>query len=97
MNIHLHIDRLILDGLPVTATQGAVVQAAVESELARLLAASGVSPNLRGGDVIESLFGARLPLSEQITPSALGDQIAGAIGRTINRKIPCQEGRRFNL
>ena len=37
MRINVHIERLILDGLPVTSLQGPEVGAAVETELARLL------------------------------------------------------------
>ena len=44
MTLHLHIDRLVLDGLgPLDA---GAVQAAAEAELARLFAASGVPPGL---------------------------------------------------
>ena len=41
-NIHLHIERLILDGLPIERAQGPHVQAAVEAELARLLTENGL-------------------------------------------------------
>ena len=41
MNINLHIERLILDGLPIEPRQRAQVQAAVEAELARLLRPAG--------------------------------------------------------
>ncbi|PAP76024.1 hypothetical protein [Rubrivirga marina] len=44
MTLHLHIDRLVLDGLgPLDA---GAVQAAAEAELARLFAASGVPSGL---------------------------------------------------
>jgi hypothetical protein len=36
--VRLHIERLLLDGLPLTATQGARLQASLEGELARLIA-----------------------------------------------------------
>jgi hypothetical protein len=39
--ISLHIDRLVVDGLPLTATQAARLQPALERELARLIAGSG--------------------------------------------------------
>ena len=44
MNINLHIERLILDGLPITRQQGPHVQAAVEAELTRLLSCSPRRP-----------------------------------------------------
>ena len=42
MNIRLHIERLILDGLPVNSVQSPQVKAAVEAELTRLLTADGL-------------------------------------------------------
>ena len=45
-NIHLHIERLILDGLPIECAQGPHVQAAVEAELARLLTENGLDATL---------------------------------------------------
>ena len=38
MNINLHIERLMLDGLSIAIGEGALVQTAVEAELERLLA-----------------------------------------------------------
>jgi len=38
MNISLHIERLILEGLPITSNSGPQLQAAVEAELTRLFA-----------------------------------------------------------
>jgi hypothetical protein len=40
MNINLHIERLMLDGLSVASGEAALVQAAVEAELGRLLTSS---------------------------------------------------------
>jgi hypothetical protein len=39
--IALHIERLVLDGLPLTAAQAARMQPALERELARLIAGGG--------------------------------------------------------
>jgi len=52
VTVRVHIERLVLDGLPVTAAQGPLVQAAVEAELTRLIETEGVSRGLRlGGSV----------------------------------------------
>ena len=45
-NIHLHIERLVLDGLPIDRGQGPHVQAAVEAELTRLLTENGLDATL---------------------------------------------------
>jgi hypothetical protein len=44
MNINLHIERLVLDGLAVGSGQAGLVQTAVESELGRLVTSSLFSP-----------------------------------------------------
>lgn len=49
MNIQVHIERLVLEGLPVTSLQGPLIQQAVEKELARLLTAHGLADELRRG------------------------------------------------
>jgi len=44
MNINLHIERLVLDGVNIAPGQHHVPQTSVETELTRLLAEGGVSP-----------------------------------------------------
>ena len=51
-NIHLNIDRLILDGLPIDRAQAPAVQAAVEAELSRLLTERGVSAEFQTGGAV---------------------------------------------
>ena len=38
-SVNLHIERLVLEGLPLGAHEGPLVQAAIEVELGRLFAA----------------------------------------------------------
>jgi len=47
MNIKVSIERLVLDGLPVSSAQGSLIGAAVETELARLLATGGLEMGLQ--------------------------------------------------
>jgi hypothetical protein len=49
MTIRVHIDRLVLEGMPVQRHEGLVVQRAVEKELARLLAEGGLAADLASG------------------------------------------------
>jgi hypothetical protein len=77
MNINLHIERLILDGLPVNGSDSSIVQAAVEGELMRLLAEQGLTgvsaravPNLSLGPI---------ELGKETKPAHLGHQIARTI------------------
>ena len=85
MNISLHIERLILDGLPVGSEQGARVQAAVEGELARLLAAGGLAPSLQAGGAVPSVQGSAIKLSGENNSAQLGQQIAQAVYQGIGK------------
>lgn len=79
MNINVSIERLILDGLPLMHNQRPLVQAAVEAELARLLAASGLAANLQAGGALPSIPGGSIQLPSDGDPNTLGQQIAQAV------------------
>jgi hypothetical protein len=79
MKIALHIDRLVLDGLPVTALQRPKLQAAIESELARLLSLHGLSDELRGGAAVPYVRAGVIQLGHDNQPATLGRKIAGAV------------------
>ena len=83
MTIRLHIERLVLDGLPLEAAHGPAVQAAVEAELRRLLAEGGLAPDLRQGGALAYARGADLHLSPTPVPDALGRQIGTAIHQSL--------------
>jgi len=85
MPIHLTIDRIVLDGLPLDAEDGAVLQRAVEAEVTRLLAdpettADAVSraPGLRRGGSRAWVRGGALAPSTDLSPDRLGRAIARA-------------------
>lgn len=79
MTIHVHIERLVLDGLPVTRLQGPQVRAAVEAELARRLVAGDLAPGLAQGGAVPSVRAPSITLNAGAGPHALGRQIATAI------------------
>ena len=79
MNIRVQIERLILDGLPVAGSQGPLVQAAVEAELARLIAEGGLAPGLLAGGAAPYLPAGALQLAAESDPAGLGTQIAQAL------------------
>jgi len=87
-SVHLHIERLILDGLPVTTARGALVQAAVESEIPRLLGADGLSASLRLGGALPSVAGGSIQLSSNPGPVDLGKQIATAVSGALGQRRP---------
>ena len=79
MNTNVHIERLVLDGIDVPYHQQPLLQAAVEAELARLLAAGGVAPGLRAGGALSHVPGGTIDLAEDRGPAHLGQQIAQAV------------------
>lgn len=87
MNINLHIERLILDGLPLEARDGAILRAAVEVELARLLTENNVAANWQTGGATPSVRADAIQLTAESSPTQIGRQIAGSIygstGKTI--------------
>jgi hypothetical protein len=79
MNIRIDIERLVLDGIQLAAGHKAQLQAALETELARLLARGGVSTELRSGGAVPSLRANSIQLSGEGSPARLGKQIARAV------------------
>jgi hypothetical protein len=79
VKIDVHIDRLILEGWPLTRQQGALVQAAVERELARLLATGRLSGEARMGGAVPQVNAGSFELREVNDPSRLGYQIAQSV------------------
>jgi hypothetical protein len=86
MRINVHIERLILDGLPVTSAQGPHVQGALEKELARLLAIGGLSDELRDGITVPRLRAGALQLARDDGPARLGQGIARAVREGIGTR-----------
>lgn len=79
MNVRLHIERLILDDLPLRGSQRALVQGAVEQELARLIEVNGVGPDTMAGGARASVPHTVMNMSESASPVQLGRQIAQAV------------------
>jgi hypothetical protein len=84
MNIDLHIERLVLDGLPVTRSKGPLLQTAVETELARLLTIEGLPPNLAVGGAFPLIKAGNIQLANS-NPNQLGQQIARAVHGSISQ------------
>lgn len=79
MNIELHIERLVLEGLPLARTEGPELQAAVERELVRLLGEGGLGRGFATGGAVRSVRGGALNLAEGMNAVSLGEGIAGAV------------------
>ena len=75
MNINLHIERLVLDGVAVS--RPALLEAALAAEVKRLLAAGHLSPLLRRGGVMTAMRTAPVTMSRD--SAAMGTEIGRAV------------------
>ena len=84
MNINLHIERLVLDGINIAPGQRDLLQASVTTELTQLLNNAGLAGNLVEGVSLPRLSTSSIQLTGN-SPTQLGQQIAqsvyGGIGR----------------
>lgn len=79
MNLRLHIERLVLDGVNVPFASRGALQAAVETELARLAGTGAISPELAGGIAVPALRAPAITVDQTSAPAPLGHAIAGAV------------------
>jgi len=79
MNIKLHIERLILDGLPIERQQQGALQTAVGEELTRLLSIGGLRSELISGRAVRSISAGEIQVTDQVASGRLGAQIAQAV------------------
>lgn len=84
MKVHLHIERLVLEGVAID--QPGVLRRALAQELTGLLMEGGLSPELRHGGAVPSVRGGAIELGQGSNPARLGAQIAGAVYRGIGAR-----------
>jgi hypothetical protein len=96
MKINVHIERLILEGLPPTIRQGVQVRRPLEMELARLLARGGLSEEIRGSIALPQVQAGTLQFSSDERPAKLGQGIARAVHEGIGQQAKRAEPARSN-
>ena len=79
MKINLHIERLVLEGLPLERSHGPLVQSAVQQELARLLGFNGIAPGFISGGAMPHAQGGEMQFAREANPRQLGTQIAQSV------------------
>jgi len=79
MNVRLHIERLILDGVPMSPAGGRRMEAAATHELTRLLASGNFSSSVVSGGALAQLAAGPVQLDGGRDPVHVGRQIARAI------------------
>ena len=77
MNIELHIEQLMLHGFAPSDRHR--IGAAIQQELARLLAEQGIPPGLAQGKTIGQLDGGAFEMKAGTSPRVIGAHIAQAI------------------
>jgi hypothetical protein len=82
MNLRLHIERVVLDGLDLSQAEAERVRVGLEAELSALLQAGGLSPELLGGGAFPTLGAGSLEAFEG-KPQGLASQTAQAVYRGI--------------
>ena len=79
MNVTLHIEQLVLDGLPTAAHDSVQIQAVVEAELVRLLSESGIPAGLQAGLNQAHISAPALRLNSSPQAREIGAQISAGI------------------
>ena len=77
MKIHLHIDRLILDGVPAEEPQ--VLRRAFEAELTRRLGDDGLARRFQARAAVPRVPGGNMRVTHRADAAQLGRQIARAV------------------
>jgi hypothetical protein len=84
---------MVLDGLYVAPRDRAHLQAAVEAELVRLLAADGLRSELLSGGAMRSLGAGEINVTNNMSPLHLGNHIAQAVHGGVGAATPNARSR----
>jgi hypothetical protein len=93
MKINLHIERLVLEGLPVTSQQAPLVQVAIEQELTRLLGLDPIAPQLMSGGALPYARGGAVRFGGEAGPRQLGTHIAQSVHEGLGHKEGVESGQ----
>lgn len=84
MTVHVHIDRLVLDGLALSAHAGPALSVAVEAELTRLIESAGLP--LTNGLSVPRVAAPGITLDSGAAPGAVGTQVAGSLFSSLSQR-----------
>lgn len=85
MNIDVHIDRLVFEGVEVPHGARPALRAAVERELARLIVEGGLSPGLAAGGAVPAVPAPTIEWLDRAGAAELGQRVARAVYGGIGR------------
>ena len=92
MNVELHIERLVLDGLPEGAVQPHLVRRAIEAELASLLSRTAHAP--REGCAVPSVPAPAFRLMRSAGAARAGRDIARSLHSALAPSFPSTRSSR---
>ncbi len=79
LNVNLHIERLVLDGITLSVRERALLGTAVTTELTRLISESGLPAAMPANGTVPSVPAGTIQLGSNNNPARLGQQIAQAV------------------
>jgi hypothetical protein len=85
MDINLHIERLVLDGVGIQPQQAHALKAVVESALRQQLVSQGVGSGMRSEASSPSVRGGSVSIQIGQGTGSLGQQIGHAVYRGIGK------------
>jgi len=85
VNINLHIERLVLDGVSVEPQQRAELKAAVQTQLSHLLMSEGIGSSLQSHNNFREISGGSILTENLHKPTSFGEQIGDAVYRSIKK------------
>jgi hypothetical protein len=95
MNINVSIERLVLDGLPVSSVhQGYLIAAAMEAELTRLLSIEGLAASASRAE--PHLPAGHIHLIPDGGPRSVGQQIGAAVHHVLNQSKQTTTNQKAN-
>jgi hypothetical protein len=84
MDINLHIERLVLEGVDTATGQSDLLQASVVNELTQLLNRGGLASNFNSGASLDQITTKDIQLTDG-KPQAFGQQIAKVLHRGLSQ------------
>ena len=85
-NVSLHIERLVIAGVPLAGSQAVQLQRAMERELVRLLRRDGMGDAIHGG-ATPTVVTPVVHMSTPLRPAEVGRHIARSVHESLTRSL----------
>jgi hypothetical protein len=79
MNVRLHIERLVMEGVELTPAEARAFQTSFEQELGRLVSESGMHPSMLAGGAVPRLLGPDVRMQSGRGGAQLGETVAQSV------------------